>query len=572
MKNIMNLKRIFRSWLFTSVVLIFAIQSPPIEAGTTSVKTGNTLAGNYLAGSHAQDKRDSSAAIDFLSAALKRAPSSPDILHRIFALLIAEGRIEEAEKIAQKVIKLKSKTSLARLTLAISEIKQGNFQLSINQLNEVTPEGLFGIVSPLLRAWSLVGQKKVSEALKILDRPTKQNTIRIMYSTHSALISDFLGRSEEAKKKYLKIQDDQSQLSLRTVQLLGSLYERTGEKNKARKLYEDYLLSYPDTQLLDLPIKRIKSEDNVILRSIKVADGAAEVLFGISSLLRLQEDPETPLMIGRLAIYLKPNFPIMQILLGDILETANRFEVALEVYQSIPDDTSFSWPAKLRIASILNRIKRTEESIKHLIAMGKDRPKDPGPLINLGDILRGHERFREAVNAYDKALERIKLLKTRHWTLLYARGISLERSNQWPKAEIDLLKALELRPEQPYVLNYLGYSWIDKGLNLDRAQAMIGKAASLRPNDGYVIDSLGWGYYKLGKYEKAVIELERAIELRPQDPVINDHLGDAYWHVGRKREAKFQWKRSLSLKPDEDLLTLLNKKLLSGLGKNAKID
>jgi tetratricopeptide (TPR) repeat protein len=567
MKNIMKVKKKSRRWLFAAFIIIFITQAPPVEAGKTSVKTGNSLAGNYLAGGHAQNKRDLSAAVTFLGAALKRAPLSPDILHRIFALLIAEGRIEEAKEIAQKLIKLKPKTSLAHLTLAINEIKLGNYKLANNQLNKISSEGLIGIVSPLIQAWSLVGQKKISEALKILKRPPKQKTMQIMYSTHSALISEFLGRSEEAKKNYIKIQSSQNQLSLRTVQLLGALYERTGEKIKARKLYEDYLLDYPDSQLLDLHLERLKSGDGAIPNSITVADGAAEVLFGISSLLRLQGDQETPLMLGRLAIYLKPNFPIMQILLGDILESANSFEVALDIYQSIPVESSFSWSARLRVASILNRIKRTEEAIEHLINMGKDRPKEPGPLINLGDILRGHERFLEAVKAYDKALERIKSLKSRHWTLLYARGISLERSNQWQRAEVDLLSALKLRPEQPYVLNYLGYSWIDKGLNLDRAQTMIVKAASLRPNDGFVIDSLGWGYYKLGKYEKAVLELERAIELRPQDPVINDHLGDAYWQVGRKREAIFQWKRSLSLEPNEDLLISLNKKLLSGLGK-----
>ncbi|MBT7941846.1 MAG: tetratricopeptide repeat protein, partial [Alphaproteobacteria bacterium] len=179
---------------------------------------------------------------------------------------------------------------------------------------------------------------------------------------------------------------------------------------------------------------------------------------------------------------------------------------------------------------------------------------------------RGKERFTEAVEAYDQAFGRIKALEPRHWTLLYARGIALERSKQWPRAEADFLSALKFKPDQPYVLNYLGYTWIDKGLYLDRAQAMIGKAANLRPNDGYVIDSLGWGHFMLGNFKKAVVELERAVELRPQDPIINSHLGDAYWRVGRKREATFQWNRSLSLDPEEDLISEINRKLKSGLG------
>jgi tetratricopeptide (TPR) repeat protein len=317
-------------------------------------------------------------------------------------------------------------------------------------------------------------------------------------------------------------------------------------------------------------LKRIKAGDGKLFKAFSVIDGAAEVLFGISSLILQQNDQETPLMLGRLALYLKPQFPIMQVFLGDILETTNRLEVALEIYQSIDPGSSFSWPARLRVASILSRIDRIEEAVQNLKALAQDRPEDPEPLISLGNILRIQERFIEAVSAYDGAFGRIKAIKPRHWTLLYSRGIALERSKQWPRAEIDLLSALNFMPEQPYVLNYLGYSWIDKGLYLDRAQAMIGKAASLRPNDGYVIDSLGWGYYKLGKFEKAVLELERAAELRPQDPVINNHLGDAYWRVGRRREAIFQWRRSLSLEPDKDLIAELNQKLFSGLGEYNK--
>lgn len=570
MNKFLNTKTNISRKTIAAFISIFITISSAAEAGKTNAEIGNSLSGNYLAGSHAQTKHNLSAAVDFLSAALNKAPSSPSLLQRIFALMIAGGRIEEAKTLAYKIINLKPKAAVAHLTLAIDEIKQGNYKQADTRLKALPPEGLIQFVAPALRAWSLVGQNKVSEAMKILQSPTKQNAIRILYSIHSALISEFFGRTEEAKKYYLEAQKNQTELSLRVVQLFGAFYERAGEKNKARKLYENYILNHPDSQLLDGPFKRLKTGDGTRLKSISVADGAAEVLFGISSLLRMRDDDETPLMLGRLSLYLKPQFPIMQILLGDILETSNRLKVALEIYESIHWGSSFSWPARLRMASILSRMNRFEEAVQHLNTMAQDRPEDPGPLINLGDILRGQERFIAAVNSYDRAFGRIKAIKPKHWSLLYARGIALERSKQWPKAEVDLLSALEFNPEQPYVLNYLGYSWIDKGLHLDRAQAMIGKAASLRPNDGYVIDSLGWGYYKLGKFRKAVQALERAAELRPQDPVINDHLGDAYWRVGRRREAVFQWRRSLSLEPNNDLVTELNQKLLSGLDEDTK--
>ena len=544
--------------------------APPAEAGKTRTKIGNTLSGNYLAGRHAQATRDLSAAADFLGAALNKAPLSPDLVRRTFILMIVEGRIREAETLAHKLIGLKPKAAVAHLTLAVIDIKQGRYGQADKRLKEMPSKGLIGFVAPVLRAWSLTGQKKNREAMKILKAPTKQKATRILHTMHSALISEFQGRNEEAEKFYLKVQGDQTELSLRVVQLLGALYERIGKKDKARTLYEKYLLEHPDSQLLDGPLKRLKAGGEPTLKTFSVAEGAAEVLFGIASSLRQQNAQETALMLGRLALYLKPHYPVMQILLGDILETANRLEAALEVYQSIRRNSAFSWPARLRVASILGRVKRIEEAIRHLTAMAADQPGDPGPLISLGDILRGQERFTEAVDAYDKAFGRIQAIESRHWTLLYARGIALERSKQWPRAEADFLNALEFKPDQPYVLNYLGYSWIDKGLYLDRAQAMIGKAANLRPNDGYVIDSLGWGHYKLGKYKKAVLELERAVELRPQDPVINNHLGDAYWRVGRRREATFQWNRSLSLDPNKDLITEINRKLKIGLGEDTE--
>ncbi len=541
--------------------------APPAEAGT---EIGKTLSGNYLAGRHAQTKRDLSAAADFLGAALNKAPESPDLVRRTFVLMIVEGRIREAETLARQLVDLKPKEAVAHLTLAVIDIKQRRYEQADKRLKGMPDKGLIGYVAPVLRAWSLLGQKKNREAMKILKAPTKQKATRILHTMHSALISELLGQNEDAEKFYSKVQREQTDLSLRVAQLLGALYERTGKKDQARALYEKYLLDHPDSHLLDGALSRLKAGGGATLKTFSVSDGAAEVLFGIASSLRQQNAQETALMLGRLALYLKPQFPVMQILLGDILETANRLETALGVYQSIRRTSAFSWPARLRVASILGRIKRIEDAIQHLKAMAEDRSGDPGPLISLGDILRGQERFSEAVEAYDGAFGQIQAIEPRHWTLLYARGIALERSKQWPRAEADFLSALEFKPEQPYVLNYLGYSWIDKGLYLDRAQVMIGKAANLRPNDGYVIDSLGWGHYKLGKYKKAVLELERAVELRPQDPVINNHLGDAYWRVGRRREATFQWNRALSLDPDRDLVAEINRKLKSGLGEDTE--
>ena len=216
----------------------------------------------------------------------------------------------------------------------------------------------------------------------------------------------------------------------------------------------------------------------------------------------------------------------------------------------------------------MHELDKTEDAIKMLRVIAKQYPDDPAPLVRVGDYLRSRERFSEAIIEYDEAINRIGDLQPHNWRLLYIRGIALERENQWEKAEVDFLRALDFQPNQPNILNYLGYSYLEKKIKLDHALEMIRKAVKLRPRDGYIIDSLGWGYYRLKKYRKAVNELERAVLYRPEDPIINDHLGDAYWRVGRKTEARFQWRRSLSLKPKNDLIETVRRKLKHGLKKD----
>jgi Flp pilus assembly protein TadD len=214
---------------------------------------------------------------------------------------------------------------------------------------------------------------------------------------------------------------------------------------------------------------------------------------------------------------------------------------------------------------LLDEIGRTDEAVASLSALAAERPARADALIAMGDLLRGKERFAEAAAAYDKAFARVTAIEPRHWALFYSRGIALERSNQWERAQADFLKALELNPDQPYVLNYLGYSWVEHGVNLDKALSMIETAVKLRPDDGYIVDSMGWVLYRLGRYDEAVPHLERAVELRPADATINDHLGDAYWRIGRETEARFQWQRALVFKPEPAEAREIETKIKRGL-------
>ena len=321
----------------------------------------------------------------------------------------------------------------------------------------------------------------------------------------------------------------------------------------------------PNSVVLDPALDRLAKGTKALPLVASARDGMAEALLNIGGTLSGGNTGELAMICGRLALYLKPDLGLARMLVAGVLESDGREADANAQYDKVPHDSPLSWLARLRKAANLDAMDQTDMAITELKTMAAEKPERVDALINLGDLLRVHKRFDEAVTAYDQAVARIGKLTPRYWSLLYSRGIALERSNHWDRAEKDLQEALKLNPDQPYVLNYLGYSWVDKGEHMNRAREMIEKAVELRPTDGYIVDSLGWLYYRTGRYKDAVDQLERAVELKPEDPVINDHLGDAYWRAGRTAEARYQWQRALGLEPDTDLASALRAKLVKGL-------
>lgn len=537
----------------------------PAVAATGDGAKSESLAGAYLSGRHAQFRRDSSKASDYFLSVLEQDPKNPDLLRRAFLLLTSSGRASEGFALAERLLaETKQNVDLAHLALSIRDAKAGNFDTAVDRLSTLPAAGLNLFALPLIRSWLLMGQNKVEDALAALENNLSNEGVAVLYGAHLGLINDLAGQTEKAAARYDAAAKSRTVPNLRLTLLAGSFYERSGRKDDARALYDSYMAVNPDSPMLEDAYKRMKSGGTPPRPVANALDGLAEALFSLAGSLRQQDNIGTALFT-QLALEVKPNFAMAKILVAEILESNLRLEDAIAVYQSVEPGTPYSWTARLRIAANLDSLDKTDDAVKMLSAMAEERKDRYDSLVNLGDIMRRRERYKEAAEAYTSAKSRIPEIAKRHWTVLYASGIAHERLKKWDQAEKDFLKALELEPNQPFVLNYLGYSWVELGKNLDQARGMIEQAVARRPRDGYIVDSLGWVLYQLGDIEGAVKQMERAVELRPEDPVINDHLGDVLWHAGRKVEAEFQWRRALSLDPEKDLIPKIEKKIKEGL-------
>jgi tetratricopeptide (TPR) repeat protein len=353
--------------------------------------------------------------------------------------------------------------------------------------------------------------------------------------------------------------------SPRVVEAYGRFLERTGRSADARAFYTKYASDAglaPVVEAANARLNAGKIPDHLVARP---EDGAAEALFGIAASLTDSASADVAILYLRFALYLSPDLDLGKIVLADRFEALKKYNDAIAVYRTIPADAPYGFAAAVQIAVDETRLKQTDNAIAELTSLTRSRPNDVTAWTALGDTYRTVEKYSEAADAYDRAVKLLNPVTSKDWPLYYARGVSEERAHRWNEAERDLQQALKLSPEQPEILNYLGYSWVDQGRNLPQAVAMLEKARALSPMDGYIVDSVGWAYYRLGRYADAAKTLEEAVLLVPGDPTINEHLGDAYWRVGRKLDAHFQWSHAIAFGADETQKAEIEKKLQSGI-------
>ncbi len=528
--------------------------------------------GSYLAGRFAHAERDTPAAAEFFAQALADDPDNSALAHRTLLLLIGDGRMVEAKQLALRFLKSDPQDGVASVLMAADALRSGDPAGAERQLANLPQTGFNTLLVPLVGGWARFGEGKVDEALQAL-APLKGNAAFVPFlNYHSALMNDTAGRAAAADAAYHETIAGGAGGSLRVIEAYGNFLERQGRRADAEKLYRDFLADNPESPAIASLLSSVGNTAKPAPLMGTANDGAAEAFFGAASVLSRQDGGEAAEIYLQLALYLRADFAVARILLADILESAQRVDEALKLYDSIDPKSLFGWSAQLRAAGALQELNRPDDAIALLRKMSAAEPGRLEPLTTIADILRGEEKFAEAADAYGEVIARIGKPAEQHWALFYARGIAYERSKQWPKAEADFKMALQLKPNEPLSLNYLGYSWVERGEHLDEALDMLKRAVELKPNDGFIVDSLGWAEFRMGRFGDAVGNLERAVELKSDDPTINDHLGDAYWRVGRHAEARFQWQRALGLKPEPALVPGIRAKIDAGLGASAAGD
>ncbi len=527
----------------------------------------NSPYGSFLAARHARELNDNTVAASYYMRALQEEPDNAMLAQGAFLALLAEGRVAEAVVLTPALRSHNPADYLPRMTQAAAQMLARDYDGVLKLVEDGPTGGIHAAFNPLLSTFAHAGKGEGDAALASLQKLERHPLLAGVHAHLKPLLLDLLNRPEAADAAYRDAIEGRERAGTRLVEAYSRFLERQNRRDDARRLLTEQLAQNADNPVLLHALRRLDMSGTQPVEPLlgNAVDGLAEAMFASASALGRSDGGELAELHLQLALFLRPDLDDARMLLGDIYEARQRWEQALAMYSKVSAASAYSESAQLRSAWCINELERPDDAVKILRHMAKADPKSPRALLTLADMHRQMERWPDAVKEYTAALERIPQPEARHWPVFFGRGVSHERTKNWDKAEADMLKALELQPDQPLVLNYLGYSWVDMNRNLERGTKMIERAVALRPNDGAIVDSLGWALYRQGRYDEAVVQLERAVELKGGDPVITDHLGDAYWRVGRREEARFQWRRALGLKPEQELALQVQRKLDQGL-------
>src|SRR3981189_2535741 len=568
----------FNRWTIAAFALTVLAVPGPVSAQTPDHPTDNsaqfpskgdlkslTTSGSYLAARHASVERDASSAATFYRSALRTDPKNNELMDRAFISSLADGDIDEAVKLADRILTIDKSNRVARLVVGVRDLKQKKYATAQININQSIRGPITDLVATLLSGWASYGAGDTKAAVANIDKLTGPEWYPIFKDLHSGMILELAGKEKDAGirlERAYKLDDSM----LRVADDYARWLSRNKDAAAASAIYEGFDKKLPRHPLVLEGLRDTKAGKKLSPLVDSAQAGAAEALYGIGATLTRRGGEDLALVYLQLSLYLAPNHPLALLSLADLYESVKKPAMAIKIYERMPASSPLKRNAQIQLATNLDAADRSDEAIKILKGVTAEDPKDIEAIMALGNIERGPKKVAACVQTYSQGIDSLPGTNEKNnWVYYYYRGICEERSKQWSKAEADMRKALDLQPEQPHVLNYLGYSWIDQGINLDEGMKMIKRAVDQRPDDGYIVDSLGWAYFRIGYYWDAVKTLERAIHLKPEDPTINDHLGDAYWRIGRALEAKFQWAHARDLKPEPEDLPKIEAKIDNGL-------
>jgi tetratricopeptide (TPR) repeat protein len=530
-----------------------------------------SFSGAYLAAKIAEGDDDIAGAIAYYKRALSFDPDNQSLQQSLLLALISQGDFDEALPWATSLKTVPDVERFSRLMLGVEALRKKDYTGAENWLQLSLQSDLDKLITGVMTGWAKAGGGDAKGALGYLAKLEGPDWYSLFVGFHRALVADQAGLDKEAAEIYRASLDNAAagaaapETWLRSAESYARFLARTGRKKDALDVL-DRIDTFAAGRVQTAALRADIEAGKPIARLVDgPQEGASEVLLDLGTAMNRNGGEVFVRLYLQLARALNPDGDAVLLQLAALAEQQNDGEQAIELYARIPASSPMKRVADMQRGLNLADLGRREEAIGQLSKLLEAQPDDMRAYLALGGVYASKEDFRNAAGVYDRAVERLKKPTKADWNIYYQRGIAYERLKEWPKAEPNFRTALVLFPDQPQVMNYLGYSWVDMNTNLDQAMDLIRKAVDLRPGDGYIVDSLGWAYFKLGKFNDAVRELERAVSLKPDDPVLNDHLGDAYWRAGRQLEATFQWSHARDMKPDKDVLASVQKKLAQGL-------
>ncbi len=567
------MRKIRKLWLGAAFAALW-----PAYAGTAFAENKdldklkvNSFAGAFLAARTAEYDNDLAGTVKFYRTALSFDPSNEELQRSLMLALISNEMFDDALPLAEKLKAVPEIERFSRLALAVDSFRQKKYDDSEYWLQLALESDLDRLITGVMTAWAKQGQGNTEEAFSHLSKLEGPEWFDLFRDYHKALIAEQAGMTDLARAAFAATVANRSggrsapNTYWRAASAQALFLTRQGDAQGAAEAVENGEPFAPSRQQL----KALREETATGAAAKPLVsdpgDGAAEILLNIGAALNRGGGEAFVRLYLQYARALRPESAAVLVQLGQLSEQLGRSEEAIGFYRRVTADSPLKPLAEMQLGLNLADVDKYDEAVKHLSALVEADPDDMRAYLSLGGVHATRKNYAAAAEVYDRAIERLNPPKPEDWNVFYQRGIAYERMKQWEKAEPNFHKALELRPDQPQVLNYLGYSWVDMNMNLKEGLDMIARAVALRPNDGYIVDSLGWAYYRLGRFEDAVRELEKAVSLKPDDPILNDHLGDAYWRAGKKLQAVFQWNHARDMKPELDVLAEVERKLVEGL-------